>query len=76
MIKEGGYLVPGMERVDQVPNEPEVRYFHPEQASEAERIVETLSKAGVKGAKAKLVKGFETKVNARQYEVWLPQSAG
>jgi DNA-directed RNA polymerase beta subunit len=76
MLTDGGYLVPGIERVDQVPKAPEVRYFHPEQASEAERIVEALSKAGVKGATAKLVRGFETKVNAKQFEVWLPEGAG
>lgn len=71
-LREQGYVVPGIERVDRGPTTTQVKFFRSDERGEAANIADILQGMGVKDAKPQLVPGFEhsTKLRARQYEIW------
>jgi uncharacterized membrane protein YqjE len=69
-------LVPGIENVGQQrsPTASELRYFRREEAEEAERLAESLTRGGV-AVDARFVPGFENAaIRPRHYELWFGKS--
>lgn len=67
-LRAMGYIVPGIERLDQGPPRSQVRYFKKADEPEARRLA-----AAVGQAEAAYIEGHEesTQIRARHFEIWL-----
>ncbi len=71
-LRQQGYLVPGIQiLVESGPDETQVRYFHPTDQAEAQKILDQLTASGVKNVASKpnLILG-QVEIRQRQYEIW------
>lgn len=71
-LQTNGFIVPGVERVSDVPRGPELRYFRTADKAEADRAVALIG-ARVRGLKVVLVPGYEnsTAIRPRHLELWM-----
>jgi len=75
-LQRQGFAVPGVQiLVDYKNPETQVRYFHPEDQAEANRIVAGLAAQGVKDVIARPISGYENTVHPRQFEIWFGSKA-
>ncbi len=71
-FRQNGYIVPGIQiLVETGPDETQVRYFHPADESEAQKVLDQLAASGVKNMapKPNLIPGHND-LRQRQYEIW------
>jgi hypothetical protein len=71
-FRQKGYIVPGIQiLVDSGPDETQVRYFHPADESEAQKVLDQVTASGVKNVAAKpnFIAGHDD-LRQRQYEIW------
>lgn len=73
LTRETSAVVPGIQKLDQVPRTCELRYFKMADAAEAEKLAATLRNEGM-DAVPKYVPGFESaqKLRPRHFELWVP----
>ena len=72
IARKPGFVVPGIQLVDQAPSKNEVRYFKLADAVEAETIAKSLKEFRI-DARVKYISGYESpqKLRPRHYELWL-----
>jgi hypothetical protein len=70
ILTGNGYQVPGIEIVSMVISNSQLRYFHENDKTEAEKIVSSLREKG-HHVIISFVKGYENKVRPRQFEIWI-----
>ncbi len=78
-LEKSGFIVPGIQRVENGPASPEIRYFRKEgnEPKDAAKIADLLKKLGLREAKAKYIPGYENvNIRPRHYELWLSADAG
>jgi hypothetical protein len=76
LVKSGIGVAPGVERVADSPRSTQVRYFRPMDRLGAEEIRRLLTEyLGVRDIETSLIKGYETKVPGRHYEIWFGPDA-
>ncbi|MDH4053572.1 MAG: hypothetical protein OEU93_18545, partial [Rubrivivax sp.] len=74
-LGEAGYSAPGSEKVAAVPSGSELRYFRADDATEAARLAGQLRQWSVGDLSVKLVRGYEGRLQVRQFELWLARPA-
>lgn len=72
IAKSSGVVVPSVQRLEQVPNSNELRYFKLVEAVEAEGLSKSLKEFGL-DASAKYIPDYESsqKLRPRHYELWI-----
>jgi hypothetical protein len=73
-LQEVGFVVLGIQRVPNAPDNVEVRYYRAADAGTAQRLAETLGKAGEGPIKISYLKRYEhdPHVRSNRFEVWFP----
>ena len=71
-LRQNGYHVPGIQiLVKMGPDETQVRYFHPAEENEAQKLLSLLSASGVKNvAKRPNFVSGHSEIRSLQYEIW------
>ena len=72
--KESRYRVPGVQQVGAAPSRTELRYFRPEDEPAAGELADLLKEWNFGGIGVRLVKGYESSVQLKQFEIWLAAS--
>ena len=70
-IEKAGYAAPGSEQVSAVPPRSELRYFREADAGDAAALAELLARWNWGVIKPSFVKGYDTRTQSRQIEIWL-----
>jgi len=72
-LQEQGYIVPGIEKIEQTQypiRMTQIRYFQKREENEATEISLILKQLGVMDAIPEHIPGYENSVPPRQYEIW------
>jgi hypothetical protein len=66
-----GIRVTGIKLMDAGPQSTDLRYFHPDDARQTDKVVSALRSVGLPLPRIKHIRGFENRATPRQYELWL-----
>jgi|GEM_PF-1936158 len=73
-LEQSGYSAPGSEKVRAMPSNAELRYFRSEDKEKAVELVEQFARWGLPGVRPAPIKGYEGKLQVRQFELWLTRT--
>ena len=76
-LQKMGFIVPAIQTLATGPDNNEVRYFRPEDAPKAEKIVALLQAENIGSVAAKLIPGFakSKRILTNQFEIWFTPDA-
>jgi hypothetical protein len=66
-----GIHVTGIKLMKEGPRSTDLRYFYSDDGPKARQVTSVLRKFGLRPARVKHIKGFETRATRGQYELWL-----